>query len=552
MSIASRSNQYGKIFDHWHIREFLGQGSGGKSAVFKMIHSESSGVSSALKVINLIEEQGAYEELPEYRRAEYDLAARDCSRGAEREVLLMNDLQGNTNIVDYLDHTFVDWVDENGFGRDMLIRMELLKDLRGEVRQGRQFAEEEILKVGRDICAALVLCHGKNILHRDIKPENIFINKDGNYKLGDFGVSRILGADPRAMASTSIGTPAYAAPEQFTGAHDKRIDIYSLGLVLYELANGNMLPFAGSTYARQEEIARRMAGEPLPMLERVSEHLDWVIRKACAYKPEMRFQSAQEFLDELNRVGSGGYVAASAPNYGAQRQSQPDLQATVPLYQNVYSSYGSQQQNQLGPQPTAPLTMTPPRNMGYGGQPVPYESQAPAKKSGGSKVVVAVLMILLVVALAACVGLGVYFLNQDGEKTEKPGDSPVSQTEPPTNPTTEPTTQPVETEPETEPTRVEYPYGSLEYYAEHCGEMVFGIEYFRGFTEWECILAKNAPYAQIGYDFSDERVQSYFEQFEWYEPTVKPSELRGDMLNSCHNSNIYAVDCYQDMMGYQK
>lgn len=62
------------------------------------------------------------------------------------------------------------------------------------MQEGKRFAEAEIIKIGRDICAALVLCHGKDILHRDIKPENIFYNKDGNYKLGDFGISKILDA----------------------------------------------------------------------------------------------------------------------------------------------------------------------------------------------------------------------------------------------------------------------------------------------------------------------------------------------------------------------
>ena len=234
MSIESRTRRYGKVFDHFQIGEFLGSGSGGKSAVFKLGRIDSTRGKSALKVINLIEEKGSINSLSAYRRNEYEQAKHECKQSAEQEAFLMEEMQGNTNVVDYSDHTFVDWQDETGFGYDMLIRMELLEDLRGRLRNDQRYGEKEILKIGRDICTALVLCHNKGILHRDIKPENIFINSDGNFKLGDFGVSRILSAVPSSIASSGVGTPEYAAPEQFIGRYDKRIDIYSLGLVLYE------------------------------------------------------------------------------------------------------------------------------------------------------------------------------------------------------------------------------------------------------------------------------------------------------------------------------
>lgn len=302
MSIESRSRQYGVVFDHWQIKEFLGSGSGGKSAVFRLSRIDSTWGSSALKVINLIEEKGNIDSISAYRRNEYEQAKNECKKSAEQEVRLMDEMHGNTNIVDYLDHKFVDWSDETGFGCDMLIRMELLEDLRGKLRDGHQYSEKEVLKIGRDICTALVLCHGKGILHRDIKPENIFINSDGNFKLGDFGVSRILSAAPTAVASTGIGTPEYAAPEQFTGRHDKRVDIYSLGLVLYELSNGNKLPFASTGYARPVDVERRQMGEPLPAPCNASKALASVILKACAYKKEDRYQTAGELLAALNSL----------------------------------------------------------------------------------------------------------------------------------------------------------------------------------------------------------------------------------------------------------
>ena len=312
MSIESRSNQYGTVFEHWQIKEMLGQGSGGKTAVFRLSRNDSFKESCALKVINLIEERGRLEDLPDYRKREYLGALEECKNRATPEVKMMLDLRGSSNVVDYLDHKFVSWSGASSFGCDLLIRMELLTDLRSIIKKGKFFDEAEILKVGKNICAALVLCHENNILHRDIKPENIFVNKRGNYKLGDFGVSRLLSTAPMAMATTGIGTPEYAAPEQFTGKHDKRVDIYSLGLVLYELSNQNKLPFASSSYACQDDVVKRQNGVPLPAPSHASSALWSVIRKACAFNPAERYQTAQEFLDALCRLDSSNYPASTA------------------------------------------------------------------------------------------------------------------------------------------------------------------------------------------------------------------------------------------------
>lgn len=304
MSIQSRSHQYGTVFENWQILDLLGQGSNGKTAVFRLKRIDSHRGQSALKVVNLIEDRGDYEALPALLKKEYEAAREECKNSALQEVDMMADFQGNTTIVDYPDHKFVDWTDESGFGCDMLIRMELLKDLRGEIRSGKAFTESEIIKIGIDICQALILCHGNGIIHRDIKPENIFVNRNGNYKLGDFGISRILDASPLAVASTGIGTPPFMAPEQISGKYDRRVDIYSLGLVLYELSNQSRLPFARTAYVTHEDIARRMAGVQLPSPVAASEGLAKIILKACAYKADDRYQTAQEFLAALSALGN--------------------------------------------------------------------------------------------------------------------------------------------------------------------------------------------------------------------------------------------------------
>ena len=392
MSIESRSNQYGRVFDHWQIQGFLGQGSGGKSAVFRLIRTDSNRGNSALKVINLIEERGQIDNLSDARMRDYESIREVCKKSAEQEVWLMDSLQGNTNIVDYLDHTFVDWADETGFGRDMLIRMELLADLRGKIREGVTFEESEVLKIGRDICTALILCHGKNILHRDIKPENIFVNKNGDYKLGDFGVSKILGSAPTAMASTGVGTPEYAAPEQSSGHYDTRVDIYSLGLVLYELSNKNRLPFATSGYVRPEEVQKRILGTPLPAPSEASEQLQKVIEKACAYKAHDRYQSAQEFLDALTAVSTGELLPV--PVAQPEPEMQQDVYQTAPANElsGSYATMPATTEQVPGAYATMPATAARPQEaVSYAtvpafaqdaafAEPAPVQKTAPAQR----------------------------------------------------------------------------------------------------------------------------------------------------------------------------
>ena len=237
-----------------------------ETAVFRLTHCDAEGVESALKIVSLMEEFGSLAKLSPARLSDYRSVLEKSKVQATQEVLLMSTLRSRTNTVEYLDHTFVEWEENGCFGCDMLIRMELLQDLRREInrRDPAVLSQREIIKIGKDICQALILCHSKRILHRDIKPENIFFNQDGNYKLGDFGISRILSAAANSQASTGIGTPQYWAPEQMSGRYDQRVDIYSLGLVLYELCNGNRLPFAASSYVTDEEILLRLQGVRLP------------------------------------------------------------------------------------------------------------------------------------------------------------------------------------------------------------------------------------------------------------------------------------------------
>lgn len=323
MSIDSRLQSYGKVFGDWTIREQIGHGSSGKSAVFLLVRKNLTYEEKCvMKVINILEQRGNYEELSESFRKSYEEICRLQCEHAENEVRLMYGLRGSGNIVDYLDYHFEKWDDGIGFGVDLLIRMELLNSLGDQIRK-RAFQEEEIVRIGADLCRALTNCHSRGIIHRDIKPDNIFYTEYGMYMLGDFGISKMM--EGLQHAETQTGTQVYAAPEQFRGEYDIRVDIYSLGLTLYQLANANRLPFADSEFLRPQDIQRRLVGEALPKPEYAGERLAGVILKACAWKKEDRYQTASEFQEALLGVmGDGGNL------YCTNISTQEDLYATRP------------------------------------------------------------------------------------------------------------------------------------------------------------------------------------------------------------------------------
>lgn len=379
MALSDRYPQYGTVFEKWQIREKLGGGQHGKSAVFKLSRIDNESQTAALKSIALIESEGRYDALSGEWQTAYEEARTACREEAEGEVRVMDSLRGFPNVVDYQEHCFVDWEDEHGYGRDMLILMELLTDLRKEIKAGRPFDRNELIRIGEDICCALSVCHQNGIIHRDIKPENIFIRKDASgqaacYKLGDFGIARIVIEAPGSMASTNVGTPQYAAPEQFTTRHDKRVDIYSLGLVLYEMSNEMRLPFAESPFVTNAEIIKRNNGTPLPKPSQADDELARVILKACAFLPDDRYQTAEELRSALHDLQQTG-VAAEKQTYTAPEGAGPD---------NGYDTLRAEPSNAEPIEPAAPVlkaSVTVPEPVAQPGRIVAETPPAPAPKA---------------------------------------------------------------------------------------------------------------------------------------------------------------------------
>ena len=220
------------------------------------------------------------------------------------EFSIMFKLKGTANVVSCEDLRVLEHPD--GIGWDILIRMELLHPLLPYVYE-HPMARRDIIRLGIDICKALELCQRYNIIHRDIKPENIFISDNRDYKLGDFGIARTIERTTSGLSKK--GTYSYMAPEVYAGReYGFSVDTYSLGLVLYRMLNKNRGPFlpqppeAITFSSREQALARRMSGEPLPRPFYGEGRLGEIVLKACAFDPKDRYSSPQQLRQELEAI----------------------------------------------------------------------------------------------------------------------------------------------------------------------------------------------------------------------------------------------------------
>ncbi len=298
-----------KVWPQWTVQRKLGTGAFGQ--VYEAVHTKFNVEDrSAIKVIPV---PARPDEVDAVRAEGRSLAeTRQYFRGIVdefvKEIQLMISLDGSSNIVSVKDYDVVE--KEGGIGWYVLIRMELLTPYERYV-QTHPFNEKDVIKLGCDICNALEMCAKQKIIHRDIKPANIMVHeRTGNFKLGDFGVARKLENTTNGM--TVAGARNYIAPEiMCEQKYDHRVDIYSLGLVLYRAANRNRMPFVPTTGPvthadASEAVRRRISGERLPPPCDASPELAKVILRACAHKPEDRFASAAEMKQALERVMDSG------------------------------------------------------------------------------------------------------------------------------------------------------------------------------------------------------------------------------------------------------
>lgn len=208
-----------------------------------------------------------------------------------------------------LDHPNIvqatDFFEEN---RQFFFVMEYVdgQDLGELIRTKGNLQEKEALSILKDILQGLNLAHDKGIIHRDVKPSNILIDKSGRARIMDFGIAVMVGGQRLTATGTTVGSPCYMSPEQIVHPQnlDHRSDVYSAGIVLYEMLVGDV-PFDAETdYAVQNQQVNTPTPDPRQRNPKISPELAQIILKAMDKAPDKRFQGCAEFLDSIKAYES--------------------------------------------------------------------------------------------------------------------------------------------------------------------------------------------------------------------------------------------------------
>ncbi|MBN1284973.1 MAG: protein kinase [Anaerolineae bacterium] len=205
-----------------------------------------------------------------------------------------------------------------------LIQGPTLKDMLFDIAsEGKMLPIEEALHICRDVGSALAYAHARSMIHRDVKPANIMHDvEESRYVLTDFGIAKIITGTQFTASGGMLGTPAYMAPEQALGEPgDERADIYSLGVILYQLCTGR-LPFDADTPLA---IILKHVNDPLPDPRELNpglpEGVGKIIFRAMSKDPDDRYQTAEEMVEHLKDLQTAARMAVKQPA-GAQVVSQ--------------------------------------------------------------------------------------------------------------------------------------------------------------------------------------------------------------------------------------
>ncbi|MET9359860.1 protein kinase [Streptomyces sp. NPDC006632] len=372
-----------------------------------------------------------------------------------REAQAVAKLQ-HTNIVSVFD-TGEDTVMFNGSaGADGVMPYIVMEYVEGEplgstlqrdVQQYGAMPADKALKVTADVLAALEVSHEMGLVHRDIKPGNVMMTKRGIVKVMDFGIARAMQSGVTSMTQTGmvVGTPQYLSPEQALGRGvDARSDLYSVGIMLFQLLTGR-IPFdADSPLAIAYAHVQEEPVAPSSVNRSITPAVDALVARALKKNPNERFPSAQAMHDEIHRIASAGQMGAapvitggappvSGAGVGATVFPPLDSQAAPGLQGSVQTPY---QAGPYGPPTPAPTPMVQP-SYGYPQQhapmgaatPPPYTmspAHTPPAASGGGKRNTGVIVGAVAVALLAVGGLITALTLNNGDSNADGGDAKAS------------------------------------------------------------------------------------------------------------------------------
>ena len=399
----------------WEIVRCIGSGSSGKVYELKKKDEYGGDFHCALKVISVPGSQKEYDEMLE-TMSEFAMRAklREKVEEISNEYRLLGALRGHPNVVNCEDQMIIPH--ENDMGWDIYIRMELLQSLPDYVRENGMTVEN-VIKLGSDMCSALELCRENNIIHRDIKPQNIFVSRYGVFKLGDFGVAK---ASTIRTSADKVGTYSYMAPEVYKGkGYDDRVDIYSLGMVLYWLLNerrGPFLPMPPQTPTAEQTTdaqIRRFRGETLPQPKNGGAALKKVVMTACSYKIADRYSDPAVFKRALKLAAQGKAEPEPVqPSFGSDEATvREDFKADPrPEYIPEMPTEPRPQPKQKPRPEAAQAKKTPPK-------------QAEPEKKPKKSMFGYILALFLIIAAMATAIIVFALSGSDGGKDDKPKES---------------------------------------------------------------------------------------------------------------------------------
>jgi serine/threonine protein kinase len=214
-------------------------------------------------------------------------------------------LMSEARIVSQFQHpNIVTVYDANEYGGQPYVVFEYVEGttLSALLKKKNGLPVARAVEIAMQILEGVAYAHKKQIVHRDLKPGNIMIDAEGTPRIMDFGIAKSLVADKSAGSAGVIGTPLYMAPEYITdGEFDARSDIFSLGMILYEMLTGTTAVRGASAREVLERIVKQQFAAPSTKNSEVSEQLDGIVLKALAKDPEDRYENAEAMNVALNK-----------------------------------------------------------------------------------------------------------------------------------------------------------------------------------------------------------------------------------------------------------
>ena len=304
-------NEIQEIWPGWKIESEIGSGGFGKVYKARKELLGQKETYSAIKVIRIPNDPAELSDMQASRMDEKSIREyyKASVEQLTNEIELMERMKSASHVVAIEDYDVVE--ESETIGWTIYIRMELLTNLNTFIQE-KGMSTQDVIKMGIDVLTGLEFCHQEKLIHRDIKPANIFVSDFGEYKIGDFGISREI--ESTSVTLSQKGTKNYMAPEIVRmEPYGHLVDIYALGLTLYEILNNGRMPFLPpypeqySPMDRERAIVKRLSGkEELPEIRGIG-RLNDIIRKACAHEPKDRYQSAAEMRDDLQAFSEKFY-----------------------------------------------------------------------------------------------------------------------------------------------------------------------------------------------------------------------------------------------------